>query len=58
MSGRRVSIPASDHPHTGESGIVVSQAPCPEGTGYDDLTVSLDSGAVTTVYEPDVDPLD
>lgn len=59
LVGRRVFIPASDHPHTEEAGRVIRQEPCALtsdcGCGYDDLIVSLDSGTETRVYEPEAD---
>lgn len=54
LIGRCVGIPAADHPRSGEQGVVIAQQECCD-CGYDDLTVRLDDGSTTKVYEPEVD---
>jgi hypothetical protein len=60
--GRRVYIPAADHPHAGEWGVVIRQEPCAlcddkgwVACGHADLIVRLDSGEETRVYEPEAE---
>lgn len=61
--GKRVWIPAADHLHSDEEGVVVAQEQCElcqekgfKDCGYDDLIVKLDSGEMTRVYEPEAMP--
>jgi hypothetical protein len=55
LIGGTVHIPAADHPHEGERGVVIAQGPCCNKCEYDTLTLRLDSGEITTVYEPETD---
>lgn len=64
LRGRRIYIPAADHPHADKEGVVVDQEPCElcklnftgdPDCGYEDLIVRLDDGTITRVYEPEAD---
>lgn len=64
MVGQRVSMMASDHPHAGQSGVVIAHTDCEvcgrispkERCGYDDLIVLLDDGTETRVYSIETEP--
>jgi hypothetical protein len=59
LIGLRVEMLASDHPHSGESGVVVRVEPCALCEGDlcagEDLIVRLDDGSETRVFEYEAD---